>query len=105
MKAIWTTDIDCLCSAEAAARESFMSHGHLEIEHRRPGLWIVASAALLFTVQLGQDRITFDFYYRVAWGSRSAYFKCVHAALEFCKAYAAASKVFPHLIKTRGARC
>jgi len=92
MKAIWTMDTDSPCSAEYAALEAFMSDGHLEIEHRRPGLWIVASAARLFTVELGQDRVTFDFYYRVAWGSRTAYFPRVHAAIEFCKAYATAPK-------------
>lgn len=57
------------------------------IEKRRPGLWIVAAGGRFFTVEIGLDRTTFEFFYRVSWGSRDAQFAQVESAFDFCRQY------------------
>jgi hypothetical protein len=68
---------------------------HFHVEHRRPGLWIVAcrsgaaARTHIFTIEIGQDRMTFEYSYRVSTnGSRDTHFPHVVAALDFCKAVA-----------------
>ena len=58
------------------------------IENRRPGLWIVAAGGRLFTVEIGLDRTTFEFFYRVSFGARNAQFGQVESAFDFCLRYA-----------------
>jgi len=60
------------------------------VENRRPGLWIVAARASadapaqLFTIEIGQDRTTFEYGYRVS-GAGRADFRHIHHAMDFCK--------------------
>jgi hypothetical protein len=58
-----------------------------EVEHRRPGLWIVQCRTHLFTIELGQDRVTFAYHYRVVAGKRADHFSDITAAIDFCKAF------------------
>jgi hypothetical protein len=64
----------------------------LDIEKRRPGLWIVgsrhAASAFLWTVEIGQDGLTFEYRYtvsRLSSRSRSRTFPTVNAAFDFCR--------------------
>lgn len=76
--------------------DQFNSSIGLEIEHRRPGLWIIqcrlGGRTHLFTVELGQDRLTFAYYYRVVCGHRAEQFPDIAAAYEFCSLKARAAR-------------
>lgn len=64
--------------------DTFDNQNGLKIEHRRPGLWIVQCCARFFSVELGQDRVTFESYYRVTSGKCVTHFPTIAAVIEFC---------------------
>jgi hypothetical protein len=66
---------------------------NLEIENRRPGLWIVAGrapgggAARVYTVEIGREQATWEFTYRVTSvvGALSHLSRNLQDALELCR--------------------
>ena len=57
----------------------------LKIENRRPGLWIIAGGRRLFTIELGLERATWDYVYRVYSRNRSAVLSTLKDALDYCR--------------------